>query len=883
MAETKLSLVTSRAPEQHAGRVTLLERKTALDALAGFAEQAQSGEGRLVLLEGEAGVGKSALLEQFTRDLPGSRLLSGACDGMFTPRPLGPLFDIAQQVHGRLHSLCRAGASREELFGAFLAELCAPGPLPVVVIEDVHWADEATLDLLGFLARRIREIGVLLLVSYRDDELADRHPLRLALGHLAVQRCARRLPLAPLSPQAVRMLSAGRGVDPAELYRVTGGNPFYVREVLEAGLGEMPRSARDVILARAGRLGPEARETLEAAALIGGIVDERLLGQVVTGPALAEVVASGLVAGHPVVRFRHEIARQAVEQAVRPARRAEIHARILHGLRALGCDDDARLAYHAEEAGDGPAALEHAEAAGRRARVLASHREAAGQFERALRHADGEASASIAARWVELATELSMIDRWPDAEAAYTRALENWRAAGDRLGEGDTLQRMSMALWRLCRGDEAPAAAEAAVAILEPLGATAELAAAYGNLASFRNESGHRDVVVQLARRAQELAIRFGVPAVQSRAATTEAQAVWLAGGDWEPMLRRALSIAIEHGVEYEAGFAYTNLHELHCGNRDYAKADPYFHDGVAYCEDHDLGTYYNCLRGVRTSALERLGRWDESAEIAEAMLATVASPVNRMIPMTSLAMIAARRGQENVWPHLDAAMTAADGTNGPMYVIAVRLARAEARWLESDLNGARREAELADDAAADVTDPWLNGEIAVWLRRTGSSRASRRELAEPYRLQLTGDRHGASDLFDVLGCPYDAALALLGVPGELGAPDELALRRALDICGTLGAVATARIIRQRMRILGIRSVPAGQRAATRENPLGLTRREQEVLELLCEGRTNAGIAAKLVISPKTVEHHVSSILAKLGITNRAEAAAAAQAAAAPE
>jgi DNA-binding NarL/FixJ family response regulator/tetratricopeptide (TPR) repeat protein len=811
------------------------------------------------------------MLEQFTRDLPKSRLLSGACDGMFTPRPLGPLFDIAPQVHGRLHSLCRAAASREELFEAFLTELCAPGPLPVVVIEDVHWADEATLDLLGFLARRIREIPVLLLVSYRNDELADTHPLRIALGHLAVQRCARRLSLAPLSAQAVRMLAAGRGVDPEELYRITGGNPFYVREVLETGLGDVPSSARDVILARAACLGPKARETLEAAALIGVTVDERLLGDVVAGPALAEVIASGLVVGHPMLRFRHEIARQAIEQAVRPTRRSELHARILQGLRTLGCDDDARLAFHAEEAGDGPAALEHAAAAGRRARTLASHREAAGQFERALRFADGEEPAGIAARWIELATELSMIDRWPDAEAAYTRALENWRAAGDRLGEGDTLRRMSIALWRLCRGDEILAAAEAAVAVLEPLGPTAELAAAYGNLAAHRNERGCLDVVVPLARRAQELAVRFGVPAVQSRAATTEAQAAWLAGGDWEPLLRRALSIALEYGIDYEVGFVYVNLHELHCADRDYVRADPYFHDGVAYCEDHDLGTYYNCLRGVRTSTLERLGRWDESVGIAEAVLASAASPVNRMIPMTSRAMIAARRDAGSVWPHLDAAMTAADGSTGPMYIGAVRLARAEARWLESDLNGARHEAELAGDASADVTDPWLNGEVAVWLRRTGSPRACQRELAEPYRLQLTGNHRDAAELFDALGCPYDAALALLG------APDELALRRALDICNSLGAVATARIIRQKMRSLGIRSVPAGQRAATRENPLGLTQREQEVLELLCEGRTNAGIATKLVISPKTVDHHVSSVLAKLGVSKRTEVAAAAR------
>jgi DNA-binding CsgD family transcriptional regulator/tetratricopeptide (TPR) repeat protein len=871
MPDSALSLVESHAARQPAGRVRLLERKTALDALAEFAGHARSGEGRLVLLEGEAGVGKSALLEQFTHDLPDARFLPGGCDGMFTPRPLGPLFDIAQHVHGRLLALCRAEASREQLFDALLTELCEPGPLPVVVIEDVHWADEATLDLLAFLARRIRELPVLLIASYRNDELAGTHPLRIALGYLAVQRCTRRLPLAPLTAQAVRMLAAGRGIDPDELYRVTGGNPFFVREVLEAGLGEVPGSARDVVLARAARLDSRARETLEAAALIGATIDDRLLRHVVAEPALAEVIASGLVADHPVLRFRHEIARQAIEQTVSPARRPGLHARILQGLRDLGCDDDARLAFHAEEAGDGPAALEHAARAGRRARLLASHREAAGQFERALRFADGEAAASIAARWIELATELSMIDHWSGAEAAYTRALENWRTAGDCLGEGDTLRRMTSALWRLCRGDEIRTAAEAAVAILEPLGPTAELASAYSNLASFQNVPGRLDIGRQLARRAQELAASFGVPAVQSRAAGVEAHLLWFAGGDWEPVLRRALSIALENGIEYEAGWAYTNLHELNCAGRDYARADRYFHDGVAYCEDHDLGTYHNCLRGVRSSSLERLGRWDESVRMAEAVLASIASPVNSLIPWTSLGKVAARRGEDDVWPNLDAAMTAAAGTAEWVYVGPVRLARAEARWLEGDLTAARREAELADDACTDVTDPWLNGEIAVWLLRTGSPRTSQRELAEPYRLQLTGDHRRAADLFDALGCPYDAALALFG------ASDELALRRALDICTTLGAVATARLIRQKMRTLGIRFVPSGQRAATRENPLGLTPREQEVLELLCEGRTNAGIAAKLVISPKTVDHHVSSVLAKLGVSNRADAATAAK------
>jgi len=876
MAASQLSRMAPQLVGAQDERVALLERESALDTLAEFADEARRGEGRLVLLEGEAGAGKSALLEQFTHDLPATRPWWGACDGMFTPRPLGPLFDIAQQARGPLLRLCREAGSREELFDALLNEISEPGPLRVVVIEDVHWADEATLDMLAFLARRIRDVAVLLILSYRNDEIAGSHPLLVALGQLAVQRCTRRLELAPLSAQAVRVLAEGRGVDPDELHRVTDGNPFYVSEVLRAGLGTVPRSARDVVLARAARLDANARETLDAAAIIGTSVEERLLERVVVNASPAELVACGLLLDGPTLRFRHEIARQAVEQAVAPPRRATLHARILQGLRDLGCEDDARLAFHADEAGDGPAALQHATLAGRRARDMASHREAASQFERAVRFATGEPPARIAARWLELGIELSLIDRWPDAEAAYEHALENWRAVGDALREGDTLQRMSAAMWRLCRGSESSAAAEAAVAILEPLGPTRELASAYAMLAAHHAGAGRPDMVVPLARQAQELAENASSPAVQSQAMTTEANAVWSVGGDWEPLLLRALAIALDNRVESEAGFAYVNLHESHCGRRQYAQAEPYFQQGLAYCEGHDLGTYEACLRGVHTTTLDRLGRWDELVMLGEEVLALVASPVNRMVPQTSMGKIRARRGEPDVWAMLDDGMAAADGTGVALYVGPTRLARAEARWLESDLVGARHEAELADDAFAEESDAWVQGEIAVWLMRTGSDRAPHGDLAQPYRLQIEGDYRGAAELFAAMECPYDAALALLD------APEELALRKALDICAGLGALATARIIRQKMRSLGIRSIPKGLRATTREHPLGLTQREQEVLELLCEGRTNVDIATKLVISPKTVDHHVSAVLGKLGVSRRTDAAAAARRIAAP-
>src|SRR5215467_6284037 len=204
----------------------LLERELPLAALATCAREARHGDGRLVLVAGEAGVGKSALVEQLQNDLADARWSWGACDGLFTPRPLGPLFDLAGQLGGELAELCRAGAAREELFRALLRQVSDPQALDVVVVEDVHWADEATVDLLRFLGRRLRDARVLLIVTYRDDGLAADDPLRIALGDLATQRTTRRVSLTPLSAAAVRTLADRSGLEAAELYRLTDGNPF---------------------------------------------------------------------------------------------------------------------------------------------------------------------------------------------------------------------------------------------------------------------------------------------------------------------------------------------------------------------------------------------------------------------------------------------------------------------------------------------------------------------------------------------------------------------------------------------------------------------------------------------------------------------------------
>ena len=673
----------------------------------------------------------------------------------------------------------------------------------------------------------------------------------------------------------MRALASGSDLEAAALYHLTGGNPFYVTEVLRAGMAQVPASARDAVLARAAALSADARQLLEVAALTGARVEAGLLEATAGCPptAVDELLACGLLAADGGwLRFRHEIARLAVEQAIPPRRRAAIHGQILTALRSSGSQDEAQMAFHAEEADDVAAVLRYAPAAARRAAALASHREAVAQLERALRFAAGASgfpAVTVAGLYDELAAELTLLDRAEQAAQACKQALELWRAAGDRLREGDTTRRLSCSLWHLCRGEEAGAAAEAAVALLEQLPPGIELAQAYAELASRSMVLGRHEAAIENARRAQSIAGQAGAPAVISDALNTEARVRLHAG----PGVGRADGPrAADRPGRGPAGRGGAGLLQL---LRDalrrqaaFAEAEPLYADGIAYCDDHDITTYGTFLRSERTGMLEKTGRWDEALALCLDILDRAApAPITRLCPTTRAGTLMSRRGEASAWEYLDQAMADAARTGEPQSIVPVRLARAEACWLEGRAVNAVTEAERADEAA-DTDDAWTYGSVAAWLRQDrilpAAAGPGGRTLPARARRSL-GEGRAAVDR---PGLPVRGRAGPAGRGGRgraAGGAEHLhrAGRVRRGPAHPAAAACARRPVHPGRPEVRDPGGPARADPARARGPRGI-----------CAGQTNAAIAAKLFISAKTVDHHVSAVLAKLGAPNRNAAAA---------
>ncbi|HEV2235819.1 MAG TPA: LuxR C-terminal-related transcriptional regulator, partial [Ktedonobacterales bacterium] len=705
-----------------------------------------------------------------------------------------------------------------------------------------------------------------------DDEIGPAHPLRTVIGDLPA-RAVVRLAIPPLSERAVRELAAPSAQQAAHLHAVTGGNPFFVTEVLASGAAGVPVSVRDAVLARVGRLSPAARGVVQVAAVVPARVEQELLDQLVgpSAPSVEEALAAGVLrADGAQVAFRHELARQAVEEALSPAMRRALNRQVLRHLLESGAEPlpVARLVHHATQAEDAALVLRYAPLAAREAAARGAHREAAAHYANALRYGATLAPAERAELLEALAHEHYLTGDMATALAARDEAVAIWQQQGNLPRVGRNQRRLSRLHWFLGHNAEAARLADEAVRLLEPGPADSELAMAYSNRAQLAMLADDLAGARLWGARAIALAERLGDQETLCHALNNVGSAELNAGDDGgRAKLERSLRMALANGFEEHVARAYQNVAEGSVLWRDYPRAIEYHARGIAFCGDHDLGTWEAHMRAWQARQRLEQGDWDGAAADALAVVNRPHQPAANRIPaLIVLGLLRTRRGDPDSARLLAEVRELALGTGEPQQITPMASARAEAAWLRGDLERCAQAAREGYAVARAHRNSWETGQLLYWLWRGGVPVASE-AIAEPYARQIVGEWAAAAGAWERLGCPYERALALLD-------GDEPALREALALLERLGAAPVAELARQRLRAGGAHGIPRGPRPTTRANPAGLTGRQQEVLALLAAGLSNAEIADRLSTAPKTIEHHVSAILEKLGARSRAQAIA---------
>jgi DNA-binding CsgD family transcriptional regulator/tetratricopeptide (TPR) repeat protein len=864
-------------PTHAADSGTLIERSEQLAALdTSLATVRETAQGQLVLVRGEAGIGKTALLRQFCqRHRESARVLWGVCEPLATPGPLGPLFDIAEVTGGELEGLVSRGARPHEIVGALIRELSGTRTT-VVVLDDLHWADEATLDVLRLLARKVESVRALVLASFRDDELDRQHPLMVIVGEISTSPLVSRLDVPGFSQDAVRALAEPHQVDADDLFRRTGGNPFFVTEALAAEVDAVPSTVREAVLARMARLSAPARRLLEAIAAATPHAEVWLLDWLAPAELdhLEECVASGMVvATERGVAFRHELARLAVDETLPPNRRVSLNRAAAAALISRVDADPARVAHHAEAAGDAAMVLRFAPIAAIRASSFGAHRESAAQYARALRFGQLLAPEQRAELLERRGHECMMIDKIDQSDGAIAmlrEAIGLRRDLGDERAEGRALEQLSNVLW--CPGHiaEAREAASGAVLLLERGPAGRELAMAYSRQAQLSMDAEDVEAAVQWGTRALDLAEAQGETDLTIHALSSIGTARLLRGDiEGREEVQRSLALATEGDRVDDVSRGMTHLAWTALRLRDYALAREYLESALRHASENGLELRRGYLLAYLAQLQFDLGRWPDAVDTAALVLREPRrSRVPRILALTITGRIRARRGDPEVWPPLDEALSLARRGEELQAAAPVATARAEASWLEGRPGAVAAETGRALELALERGERWWSGELAVWRRRCGVADKIEAEVAEPHAAELAGQHERAAELWSGLGCPYDAAMALAGGESEDG------LRRAHARLQELEAARPAAIVARRLRERGATGLPRGPRAMTKSNPGGLTTREVEVLELVAEGLRNGQIAERLFLSERTVGHHVSAILRKLGVGTRGEASA---------
>jgi DNA-binding CsgD family transcriptional regulator len=850
----------------------LLERGKFLTQLENAFKNLSYGQGCVVLISGEAGIGKTSLVENFTEKIGDkANILWGACDALFTPRPLGPLYDIATCLKNNLLRLLTNQSPRATIFAKFLEELQRCKIPNIVIIEDVHWADESTLDFIKFLGRRVNKVKTIFVLTYRNDEIGSDHPLKLVLGDIPSNSLVR-LKLPPLTEKTVDDLAASSGIK--KLFEITGGNPFLITELLTNKDEGIPSSIRDSILTRMSRLSSEAHELAEFVSIIPTRVEKWLVDEAIqpNSKVLDECSSSSILKFEDgTISFKHELSRMAVEESLSEAKRIFLNEKILQLLLKQKNIDRylARVIHHAEEANSIEVIIEYAPEAARQASALGAHILAAEHYLNALKFVDSLSLEKQIDLYEGMAYECYLtgqVEKGIEAGETVLKLLK--QSPDDPLREGEIYRKLSRMLWYDCKTEQGKEYLDKAIDILENLPAGKQLAMAYSSKSQFYMLSEDTEPAILWGEKALKLARKIKDEEIEAHALNNIGIAkMFVDDYSGEKDLKRSLELSLKNNFYEHAARAYVNIASIFLQKRRLEEADQYFSAGTEYCNDKDLYTYSLCMAGHNANVKLYQGKWGEATETVGVVFKKDNVPSgNKIIPLFIVGIIRARRNDPGAVNLLEESLPLALKIGEMDKIAVVNSGRAEVHWLQNNLESVIDDVQLAYDKIKDGENAWEIGMLAFWLWKANRLTEIPPKIAEPYRLQIKGDWKSAAKLWEDLHCPYEQALALSD-------GDEQAMKRAIEIFDSLGASATSQHIKQKMRELGIKSIPKGTRKTTRENIAGLTNRQLDILSLLNRGLSNIEIGNQLYISPKTVDHHISAILSKLNIHSRHEAA----------
>ena len=778
---------------------SLLERQAELEMLGTAVERAGTGRGSAVLVLGEAGIGKTSLVQPSCPRRPAARgswparartCSRRARSARCATRPGRPRA-------ARWPRRCPRSADPDLVFAAVCDELAAPPSPAVLVVEDVHWADGATLDVLRYLGTRVQDLPAVLLMTYRDDALARDHPLRGVLGALG-STAATRLRLTPLTSDAVREMAAPTNLDPGELFQLTGGNPFFVSEVL-ANPGEVvPPTVVDAVLARVRTLSQAAQTALDRLAVIPSGAEVGLLRVLVGDLApVAEAERAGVVEVRgDLVAFRHELARRAVAESLPASVRLELNADVLRALLTGPDSDPFRVLHHAVEAGDDDAVITHGEEAAREATRVGAHRQAAACYAQVLARGHRLSTARRAALGEAYSWALSNSNQLHFAVAAAATAAELWQQDGDDPRLVRALVTLSRQQWLTERTAAARASAERALELARPLGDSYQNALATLNLGGLLVLIDREEDGLPYLDQALDIAGRCGADSVAALCRNYRGSAL-LQLGDLRGCdeLLRSMAQATELGNHEYVMRAYYNLIEGLWRLGQYREALGYIEQAENFGRDRDFRVHGYMFAARRARLALMRGRWAEAEAGLRDLLDGQDDPgmIGReTVPV--LARVLVRRGSADAPEWLARAARHAAMADVLEWLVPTGLAHIEHAWLTGDHGRAGPYPGLLLERTDRPGMAVQRGELLMYLRRLGYPAEPFPGCPEPYAAALRGDWRSAADALAQRGRPVRACPGARRIgPGRAhprGAGDPRRPRRRAR--GGAGAQAAA-------------------------------------------------------------------------------------------